>query len=462
MKCIWGKWFRNIAAALVAVLLTACLAGCSSDEPEKEKTTPTPTPTVVVNVATATPTPTEAPTPTPEEKVKLTMWCALEVNDVYYQPFMEAINELKEKYPNAELELKLIDYYEYWETVMSAGQSKELPDLIYIWGGHQLDIAAEYDMICSLDTAYAPYKDDLQEKMFSALSYNGSKYAIPFNLAAGSFLYANMNILESAGFDEIPKTLDDLYNCCDKLLAKGITPFRVPAKDNWDLSFFLEAMLLKSCGAGELMSICSGASSWDTPLVARAFDTFREMIEKGYIAVDEYDADGDEMTTDAVKNEFVQGNTAFLISYAALACEFYSYMNDRIAAAAFPDFDASAGTSGQLIGAPTDAIAVCNKEGNLSFTEEYAFELAKRVSRNAYLMYEMAPVWNVDYNDVTANAGTKMIGELLQSQDIETLVPEISSFAEGMEYYTFYELLPQLAAGTIDGSEFGKKIEAAE
>ncbi|MBO4653417.1 MAG: extracellular solute-binding protein [Lachnospiraceae bacterium] len=457
MKCFWGKCFRRIALILAAVLITACFAGCTSDDPKEEKPTPTPTPEVVADLVTATPTPTEAPTPTPDGKVQLTMWCAMEVNDVYYQPFMEAIKELKEKYPNAELELKLIDYYDYWEKLTEARQNDTLPDLIYMWGGHEVESAAESGMICSLDDAYAPYKGVLQEKMFSALTYNGSKYAVPFNLAGGAILYANMDLLESVGFDEIPKTLDDLYDCCDKLLAKGITPFAVPKEYTWYISYFMESLLQKTCGSAGVEQIYKGISSWDNPQVAKAVDIFREMIDKGYVEVCDKDTEGNEYTGDAVKNQFDQEKNAFLLCYSAAACEFSSFLNARLGVGAFPEIDASAG-AGQLVGAPSDSIAVCNKDGgNQEFAAEYAFELAKRVSRNAYLMYQMAPVWTVDYDDSNADISTKKVAELLQN--VEVLIPEVSVIAN-WKYNTYYELLPQVVAGTIDSSEFGKKIEA--
>ncbi len=460
MKCFWGKWFRNIAAALIAVLLTACLAGCSSDEPEKEKTTPTPTPTVVVNVATATPTPTEAPTPTPDDKVHLTMWCDLERNDVYYEPFMEAIEELQGKYPNTDLEIEFFDVSEYWSKVVNANDDNTLPDIIYVRSGYYIESGVESGMLYSLDDAYAPYRDALQEKMFTALTYGGRKYAIPFNLSGGMFLYANMDILESVGFEEVPQTIDDLYDCCDKLLAKGIVPFRAVADDGWQLTFFMESLLLKTCGAEELMNIYTGKTSWDNPKVAEAIGILQEMVDKGYLVLGGKDEEGNEVDWNFVQNEFVQCNNAFRLTYGAAACEYGNFMDARVEVAEFPVVDASEGRHGQIIGAPTDAIAVCNKDGDLAYTAEYAFELAKRVSRYAYQQQVMPPVWTVDYDDSDVNAGTRAVAELLQSADV--LIPDASFVMESWKYGPYYSLLPQVASGTIDAAEFVGAIETGE
>lgn len=64
---------------------------------------------------------------------------------------------------------------------------------------------------------------------------DGHIYAVPV-LSAGKGLMYNSELFEQAGITEIPKTADELWAACDKLVAAGITPFAGGHQDEWTIS----------------------------------------------------------------------------------------------------------------------------------------------------------------------------------------------------------------------------------
>ena len=65
----------------------------------------------------------------------------------------------------------------------------------------------------------------------NAMPTSGKLYVIPFESAYWPVMY-NKKLLSEVGYDKFPETFDELWDCCDKLKAKGITPMSQMTGEN--------------------------------------------------------------------------------------------------------------------------------------------------------------------------------------------------------------------------------------
>ena len=116
------------------------------------------------------------------------------------------------------------------------------------------------------------------------------------------------------------------------------------------------------------------------------------MINKGY-----FDPNGIALGNDEVKANFIAGKTAFYQNGSWNCGE----VNDQVAnaqVALFPVMDASKATYGQVIGGPSDSLAVSATSKNPEVAAAAAFELGKGICHYCYLAGAGLPAWTPDYD----------------------------------------------------------------
>lgn len=105
------------------------------------------------------------------------------------------------------------------------------PDIFQSWGGSFMGQFAEAGKLLDLTEELSDISASPAAK--SAMSYNGKTYGIaPFFAIAG--LLVNEGKFEELGLT-VPTTIEELEKTADVLLAKGIQPFAVGAKDQWPI-----------------------------------------------------------------------------------------------------------------------------------------------------------------------------------------------------------------------------------
>ena len=312
------------------------------------------------------------------EKVKLTMWCIATESDSNRPAYEAAIAALKEAHPEIEFEWEAFENNSYKEKIKTAmSDPSTLPDIFFTWAGAFCgDFAAQGNVYC-LEDVYKDYADQLPAVMLQNASYDvdgtGKKpYAVPLTMNIVT-LFANMDLLAKAGWEEIPSTYDDLIKCCDDLLAAGITPFGCAGTETWCVTEYLEPIIEKTIGYEKLNAIFAGTESWNDPAIATAVDTLQSMVTKGYFA-----ADGLTLGNDQIRDAFAAGAYAFYQN-GSWNCGKISEAEGNFKVALFPVMDAEKATYGQVIGGPSDSLAVAASSPNAELAAKIAFELGKDI-----------------------------------------------------------------------------------
>ena len=381
-----------------------------------------------------------------DDQTTLTMWCIATESDANRPAYEQAIAEFEAAHPDIKIEWEAFENESYKTKIKAAMSDPEtLPDIFFTWSGAFLGDFVDAGNVYCVDDAYKGFADALPEVMLSNSTYDGHHYAIPltFNIVA---LFANMDLLAEAGWDHVPETYEDLCACCDALLAKGIIPFGCAGKETWCVTEYLEPIIEKTIGYEKLNAIFAGQESWNDPDIAVAVDNFQDMINKGY-----FDPNGMALGNDEVKANFIAGKTAFYQNGSWNCGE----VNDQVAnaqVALFPVMNADKATYGQVIGGPSDSLAVSASSKNAELAAEAAFELGKGICHYGYLAGSGLPAWTPDYDTSDVKPIVAAVADIVANSEGMVLFGDTAMSANPANTYLDY--VSMVYGCELNGQEF--------
>ena len=388
-------------------------------------------------------------------KITLKMWCIATESDSNRKSYENAIKDMAAKYPDITLEWDAIENEAYKTKIKTAVSGDNMPDIFFTWSCAFLGDFVSAGKVYCLDEAYKDFASKLPEKMCKNTTYDGKKYGVPLTMNIVG-LFANMELLKKAGYDEIPGTYEEFIKCCDALKAQGIIPFGCAGKETWCVTEYLESVIEKSCGAQVLDDIFMGRASWDNADVAKAVDTFQGMVKKGY-----FDPDGAALTNDVVKSNFQAGKYAFYMNGTWNCADFSNDANfkDKVKVAEFPVINGDKAKLGQLIGGPSDTLAVAKSSKNAATAAKYTFELGQLICKYGYLDGCGLPAWTVDYDASAVNPLTQSVAEIVAKSDYMVLFGDTAMTSEDAAKYL--KEVDSVYSCEVDGSKFVSDLKAS-
>ncbi len=454
---------KRLAAWLLAGVMALSAVGCGgtapATTPDTSKDNSAATTTTTTDTSTTTTdnsgSNTEA---TSDEQVTLTMWCIATEGDSNRKAYENAIADMKEKYPNVNFEWEAIENEAYKTKIAAAMAANEVPDIFFTWSCAFLGDFVSQGKVYCLDDTLAKYKDELPENMLGNTTYDGKHYGVPttMNIVA---LFANMDLLAQAGWDKVPENYDELIQCCDDLVAAGIIPFGCAGGETWCVTEYLEPIIQKSIGSDALNDIFLGRASYDNAEVAAAVDTLQEMIDKGY-----FDPAGASLSNDDVKQNFIDGRTAFYQNGTWNCADFASEEKapgflEKVKVTEFPVINSDKSKLGQLIGGPSDTLAVSASSAHPELAAEYAAELGRLICHYGYLDGCGLPAW-IPYGDTSSiNPLTQTVAEICAKADSYVLFGDTAMSA--VDKVPYLDAVAKVYGKQLDGAGFIAELKSA-
>ena len=389
-----------------------------------------------------------------EEKITLTLWDIATESDANRPAYDAALAYIAEKYPNVEIKEVSIENQQYKIDIATAmADPSTLPDIFFTWSGAFLgDFVAEGNVYALNDTyAGLEFKDSLPEVMLANGTFDGKSYAVPLTMNIVT-LFANMDLLAKAGWDKIPETYEDLIKCCDDLVAAGIVPFGCSGKETWCVTEYLEPIMEKYVGAETLGSIFAGKTSWKDDDIKTAVETFQDMIKKGY-----FDPNGMSLGNDEVKANFIAGKYAFYQN-GSWNCGEVNDAEGNFKVALFPVMNAERATYAQVIGGPSDSLAVSASSPNAELAAKIAFELGKEICHAGYLAGSGLPAWTPDYDTSAVKDLVNDVAAIVAAADGMVLFGDTAMGGEAKDKYLEY--VSQVYGCDVDGEGFMNGLAA--
>ena len=378
----------------------------------------------------------------------ITMWCIATESDSNRASYEKAIEEVTAAHPEVNFTWEAIENQAYKTKIKAAVAANEMPDIFFTWACAFLGDFVEAGRVYCLDDAYKAFEGQLSEAMMGNTTYDGKHYGVPTTMNIVG-LFANMDILKANGYDEVPGSYEEFIACCDALKANGIIPFGCSGKETWCVTEYLESIIEKSCGAQVLGDIFAGKATWANDDVAAAVDTFQSLVTNEY-----FDPDGIALSNDEVKANFMAGKYAFYMNGTWNCADFAANpdLKDKIVVAEFPVINADKATLGQLIGGPSDTLAVAASANNPELTAQFCIELGKAICHYGYLDGCGLPAWNVDYDASSVNPLTQTVADICANANAYVLFGDTAMSADTANTYLDYVAL--VYGCEVNGADF--------
>ena len=382
------------------------------------------------------------------EKITLTLWDIATESDANRPAYDGALAAIKEAHPEIEIVEVSTENQAYKDKIAAAmADTTTLPDIFFTWSGAFLGDFVEQNAVYALNDVYGnlAFKDSLPEVMLANGTFDGKSYAVPLTMNI-VVLFANMDLLAQAGWTEVPTTYEDLIKCCDDLVAAGIVPFGCSGKETWCVTEYLEPIMEKYVGAETLGSIFAGKTSWKDDDIKVAVETFQDMIKKGY-----FDPNGMSLGNDEVKANFIAGKYAFYQN-GSWNCGEVNDAEGNFKVALFPVMNAERATYAQVIGGPSDSLAVSASSPNAELAAQIAFELGKEICHYGYLAGSGLPAWTPDYDTSAVKDLVNDVAAIVAGADGMILFGDTAMGGEAKDKYLEY--VSQVYGCEVDGGAF--------
>ncbi len=154
-------------------------------------------------------------------------------NQVEYTDQVKNMAKAYEKeHPNVKIEVEVIgdDYYDVLKTKASSGA---MPDVFMTAGYNEINTYKDYIE----DVSDQPFVENIVDAAKECVTVDGKVMGLPVQMSANGIVY-NKQIFEKYDL-EIPTTVSELEDVCEKLEENGVTPFANQFKDDWLLGQFL-------------------------------------------------------------------------------------------------------------------------------------------------------------------------------------------------------------------------------
>ena len=435
---------KRIIASILAGVMTIGLVACGGGSAAPAQSAAAPAPAAEEKTEEAAPAATEEAAS--GDAIDLTMWCIATESDSNRHSYEAAIADVTAAHPEINFQWEAIENQAYKTKIKAAVAADEMPDIFFTWSCAFLGDFVDAGRVYCLDEEIKGFADELPEVMLGNTTYDGKHYGVPLTMNIVG-LFANMDILNAAGYDEVPGTYEEFIECCDKLKADGIIPFGCAGKETWCVTEYLESVIEKSAGADTLNDIFLGRATWANDDVKAAVDTFQGLVNNGY-----FDPNGIALTNDEVKANFMAGKYAFYMNGTWNCADFAAQEGLNVKVAEFPVINASKSQLGELIGGPSDTLAVAASSPNAAAAAQFTLELGKEICHYGYLDGCGLPAWTPYYDTADINPLTNAVSDICANASSYVLFGDTAMNADDATTYLSY--VDQVYGCMIDGQGF--------
>ena len=223
-----------IGATLLTAALTGCSGGKSADAPASSADQTTTAEAASTDAASV-------------GKVAIELFHQKPENVELYNTL---VNKFMEENPDIQVNVTLAE--STTTTLISRVAAGNIPQLVSVfpWSASYKDMFREG---LFMDLTDQDFMKRVTPSVLERCEVNGKQYSLP--LTTNSFgLYYNVDIFNELGLT-IPKTMDEMWGVCDKLVEAGIQPFSFPDKKAVRINQQFDRMLI-GCVDHDFYSKC--------------------------------------------------------------------------------------------------------------------------------------------------------------------------------------------------------------
>lgn len=215
-----------------------------------------------------------------QSKVKLTVWGRdLADEDPSHAYIRELVTSFQAQNPDIELDYVALGdpgLNDKVKVVMAS--NTDLPDIFQSWGGSVMGAYADAGRLLDLTEELSSIPSS--PAAVHAMSWNGRIYGVaPFFAIAGVFV--NETLFDELGLS-VPTTISEMEAVADVLLANGIQPFALGARDKWPALATYMYLVDRYGGINAFAEAQARRARFDSEPFVQAAKKYQEWVQKGY------------------------------------------------------------------------------------------------------------------------------------------------------------------------------------
>ncbi len=215
------------------------------------------------------------------EPLEILLW-DISTEDPSKQIAEEAVARFTADYPNIKVTQVHQQNDNYKQQLIVAMSANEAPDMYMHWGGGPMAEYYESGFVNDITEMFNTYDHpDYIDAAIAQASYDGKVLSIPYGGLSGCDVFYNKTIFEEVGV-EVPTTIDELEEVCDKLLEAGYVPFSLANGSKWTGSMYYMYLVARHSGNDEFSAAYTQEGSFTSDAFIWAGTKIQEWVKKGY------------------------------------------------------------------------------------------------------------------------------------------------------------------------------------
>jgi len=371
--------------------------------------------------------------------------------------YLRVQNEFLDAYPNVNMEVTALGSSEVFERLTVLAASNELPDIVYL-NKVVFDAVKKDNML--LDISDYVDRNFFRDNL-NTFSYNGSVYGIPTKYTTYNYVYYNSKLWKEAGYEEFPKTWDEVLEANEFFKNKGIPCIIFANKlPFFSMTSYFNAIVHEICGSDwvdSLNSMDGNANFTDACFVEalEKFKTLRPLWNPDFISADDQWAVA----------ELAKGNAGAHISGSWVAGSIISHesvnpgISDIIRVAKVPTFSGKEPTVDYAV---PQGIGLNAKLANDEIKKQAAIAFIQWMGSDRYSKY-MAEVGEMGPVEVKVDqSGLKqMQKDMFEVMNSHKNVPHFVYRLHASVENSVQSSLSSFLSGTISAEECAADIQRA-
>lgn len=434
---------KILSSLLCATVAATTIIGCGQSAQTTTETQSEAPSEAATAEATAEAENTQAQAQEPGEKVTLSIYTQYADDDTKV-PYDYAVEQLKEAYPNVELNL-IVQAQDDGQTLKTLAATGQLPD-IYQASTDIINTFRESNQIMVLnDVAKSTgFLDKLYEANKDlAYAEDGNIYAFPFSGQEYVLWYYNKALFEENGL-EVPKTYDELKNCIEVFKSKGITPLALFGQEGWNTAAAYDVVATRYTEGG-IKALDEGTASITDEAYLTAAKTLEELVAAGLFQ--------DSATTtnyDQASEMFLSGNAAMFINGQWYIEDATAALGENVDWMFYPAADEASYEAGKSVfsgGGSASGFAVNPDSENAELAAEVAEFITEKYCE-AKVMYRHNPLVALDTGKEPDSEYPAMMKKL---SDTLPSITATTKFTWGLTNSTFNDGIQSESQGLVSG-----------
>ncbi|HJV16292.1 MAG TPA: extracellular solute-binding protein [Bacillales bacterium] len=268
--------------AIVALLLSVVLAGCSSSDNAKDENGS-------------------------KKAIKfMHLWPAgsskqqnLIVSDI--------IKQYESAHKDVKIDVEVLENEQYKNKIKVLSSSNQLPDVGFTWAAGYMTPFVKGNLFAPLDDVLNDgLKDSFVSGTTEAYAIDGKTYGLPLELNIAP-IYYNKSIFEKYNL-EVPKTYSEFQNVVKTLADKGVAPIALGNKDRWTGSLWYMYLADRIGGSDVLTKAIDRTGTFEDPALISAADEVQKLVKE-----DAFIKGFNGLSNDEGKSEFLNGKAAMYL-----------------------------------------------------------------------------------------------------------------------------------------------------